>query len=175
MPQYLFIPIFLFIVGFFATSYLNRSTRAFNRFVEAFLIGAACQVFSLLIISFGENFIPTKWSNVYSLTKLVSLKDKDNLNGSFILGSAEISGEHYYTYFYEHKGGFKKTSINQNKLKGSMSEVIIFEEDRNDGELRVYNLEYAKEWHNFFGKKPVDKKYEFHVPKGSITRGFELK
>jgi hypothetical protein len=128
-----------------------------------------------MILTIGNYVLPTKWSEEHQSVKLIGMKDQNSFYGKFFLGSGEISGVPSYTYYYEYDGGFKRASLGLNDLKGSKSDIILFEEDRKDGEIKIFKLEYAEEWYKFFGAEPASRKYEFHIPKGSITRGFEIK
>ncbi len=144
-----------------------------------FLVVGVCAFFGAMIALMlgivGNENLPKKWSKEYTSVKLVNMRDQAGTSGSFFLGSGGFSSSSYYTYYREERGGgFKKELLNPNNLAGSESEITIFEEARKDGELRIFRLEYAEEWYKFFGKSPVSQRYEFHIPKGSIARGFVL-
>lgn len=107
-----------------------------------------CAAFILMFIVgiVGQKRLPTEWSEKYESIRLVDMRDGTIMEGRIPPGSTKES-----------------------RL------VIFFEENRQDGELRIYHLEYAKDWYAFFGLPLEIKKYEFHIPKGGITKGSELK
>lgn len=167
---------FFLITALLAFYFLRKAkVDTWDRYTLTFLSGVLGLFFYVMILDVGRSTLPTKWSEDYQSTKLVSMKDQNSLYGSFFLGSGQISGVQYYTYYYEYSGGFKRASLDPSNLAGSMSDVIIFEEDRKDGELKIFKRVYVEEWYQFFGFDLLSKRYEFHIPKGSITRGFELK
>lgn len=175
--QYTFLGFFL--IGFFLTLYFVKNNKKLNvpSIVCFGIIGGVVSVaFRVILLTICLMIeVPVKWSEHYSSTKLISMKDQNSMYGSFFLGSGQIGNEDYYKYYYEYDGGYKKGTLYPNRLSGRMSEVIIFEEDRKDGELRVFKLEYSEAWHNFIFTETVSLRYEFHIPKGTIARGFELK
>lgn len=104
-------------------------------------------------------------------TELVALHDNSASQGNFFLGCGTMDSEFYYV-FYQKEGNavkFRKISA-----EDYYETPLIFEEDRSDAILQKYTKRFMKEknvrWGIFIGSI----KYEFHIPKGSILKNFQL-
>lgn len=172
-----FVTVFLItcIGAYLLRKKINPANRGPEYFIEFFFFFFIPGIFAPIPITvLLEHFATTNWSENYSTTQLVSVGARDGVYGNFFLGSGEISSQSYYTYFQKEDGGFRKASLSEKELPGSQSKILVFEEERTDGELRVYSLEYNEDFVKKFLKHPDSKKYEFHIPKGSIQREFKL-
>jgi len=123
----------------------------------------------LLIGVLAGNFIP-KYKVVSNTVKIVSLRNGDGITGSFFLGSGSIGSEQYYFYYKKVGNGYQ-----QGKLMAD-DKVTVFEEERKDGEIRIYVSNFVSKSY-FWVAFPVcmfEPKYEFHIPNGSLKMNFTL-
>lgn len=95
--------------------------------------------------------------------KIVSLRNRNNISGSFILGSGYISEkEYYYT--------FKKVSNNSYKrLKIPTDNTTIIETNKKEPKLVKYQRSAV------FGLVDKGEFYKLYVPKGTIIKKFKVK
>ena len=116
------------------------------------------------------NLLPSKWVTEKTI-KLVSLRDKSAIEGSFFLGSGNFNQKEYFVYYREWGTGFKKEKV-------LAENSIIFEDKEKDPVLIHKKSVYEKEWMNFLFSKKRDSisvvSYEFHVPKGTIIQKFSV-
>lgn len=139
------------------------SEMAFFAVVAGFLTGLLIGVLAAVI---GQ-VLPTQWVRLRA-TKLVSLSNGTGVHGSFFLGTGTLNSEPIFQYFYPlESGGFKSATL--------QGDVTVFEEDREDGEKVNFGLDFKWGWLWIFAICQEQYRYEFHIPKGSITKAFELK
>lgn len=98
--------------------------------------------------------------------ELVSLRGGSKIEGRFFLGCGRINQEDVY-YFYKKlkNGGFKQDHV-------IVLETTIFEEDRNDGEIIIYESRLRSP--NLFVFDSPGRRYEIKIPKGSLKKSFLL-
>lgn len=102
--------------------------------------------------------------------ELVALRDKDGISGNFFLGGGRIGDKQYYFYYEKLSNG----SFTANKIDASG--VAIYEEDRQDAVLLVYEVVLKNGWWWFvtYPSHDPDGSIQFYVPKGTIRRGFSI-
>jgi len=132
------------------------------------LIGLLFGLFALFITS---NLAPIKWEKIDTV-ELVSLRDRNEISGSFFLGSGHFGETLYYFYYKKLSNGgcqYDKVKVNNN--------IVIYEEDRQGGLLKVFQPAFKKDsmwrWFAF----PVDNRqyiYSFYIPKNSLKKEFTL-
>lgn len=159
------------LIGIVAGVIFTKKTKGFFKGdpfwppMAAGLIGA---LVSVILIPLYTQVLPVKWVN-HEPVKLVSLRDKSSVEGSFMLGSGQIGLVDYFVYYREWGTGFKKGKVRAEKS-------VIFE-DSEVGTLLVKKMVYKEKWMNyiFFSSNTMDGPfYEFHVPKGTIIQKFSL-
>lgn len=103
-------------------------------------------------------------------TKLVSLRDGGGISGHFFLGVGSIQDTQYYFFYKEVGQGYQpgKVVIDDN--------VMVFEEKRQDGELRVYSDQFVNPLSRWIAIdiRLQKYKYEFIIPEGSLKKSFVL-
>lgn len=74
-----------------------------------------------------------------------------------------------YSYYTQNKdGSFQSHQWYPN------SDTAIFEETRQDGEVRQFDIKLKNDWMNWFAEPDDRLKMEFHIPKGSLRQEFKL-
>jgi len=106
--------------------------------------------------------------------ELAALRDNVAMKGNFFLASGSFGEEYYYRFYKKERDG----ALIPNKIVANR-QVRIYEEERTDGVLKIFKMKPVEKTHfNLFGLSTADwcgrKRYEFHIPKGSILHQFEL-
>lgn len=106
---------------------------------------------------------------------LTSLHSSDGVRGSFFLGTGTIGQDQYYFFYEEAGNGFRP-----NKVQVHDDNVIVYEEDRPGADMVVSWTDYRHRLiDNFIINWPElirgsDPKYAFHIPKGTLKKGYSL-
>lgn len=99
---------------------------------------------------------------------LVSMRSADGISGSLRGGLFVMSGtigtEQYY-FWYEQDG----KAIVPRKVHAGGG-VYVFEEDRKDAVVKVFDWSFTHAWVSWFGVKDSGKTWEFHVPVGTVQK-----
>jgi hypothetical protein len=107
-------------------------------------------------------------------TPLVSLKERDGLQGSFFLGSGTIQDQQYYFWYARDTDGaiyggktVRDTDVRIYEMDGAAYMVTFHEEYK--------SLWVAQHWWLFMFDLR-EKRYapQFYIPKGSIQEGYSL-
>lgn len=109
---------------------------------------------------------PKKWQES-GMVKLIAVRDINGVKGSFVLGTGSIESKQYYFFYKEQGGGFVPGKVEV------FDNVVIYEEQREDGILKSFSREFSNPIFWLFGI-PNSERYEFFIPKGSIKPGFVL-
>jgi hypothetical protein len=103
---------------------------------------------------------------------MVSMRNADGESAGFFLLAAQV--EQSSTYFYYVKTG--DGAFQQRTTKADEGDTFIYEEDRKDGEVVTFGRAFANPRMSLWGViDPEDKKWEFHIPRGSIQKQFSIK
>jgi len=99
---------------------------------------------------------------------LVSLRNSDGISGNFFLGTGSIGTTQYYFFHKEAGRGYRpgKVEVADN--------VVVFEEKRQNGELRAYTYQFVNPSLRWVAKDRKSQKYEFVIPEGSLKKNFVL-
>ena len=146
----------------------------FDHFMAAVMAGIFSVLFGLFpaagiaaLIGLAFDTHPAQVSD----DRLVALRDKDGMNGQFFLGTGTIEGDQYFFYYRElSDGGFQA-----GKVKAS-SGVRVYEEQREDARIVAFRWELNQDW-AWWVSFPVNTggySYVFHVPVGTIRRGYSM-
>jgi len=101
-------------------------------------------------------------------TQLVSLRNSDSISGNFFIGTGSIGTTQYYFFYKEAGQGYQpgKVAIKDN--------VVVFEEKRQNGELKVYTYQFVNPSLGWIAMDCQNQKYEFIIPEGSLKKNFVL-
>jgi hypothetical protein len=158
------------IVGSISTFVGARRLRADrSSLITSVILGFFLSVFVGLISShFLALMVPVKWVEVQSI-KLISLRDKSSVVGSFMIGSGNIGLKDYFVYYREWGTGYKKEKV--------PADYSVIFEDTSSPTLVVKELRFTEEWMELFISMTPSQDvpaYEFHVPKGTIIQKFAV-
>jgi len=160
----------VFVVSFFLFIWIERRDYPMlvtSIFGALFLAFITVLVFTIPLLILGK-FTPSHYEKVSSV-RLVSIRDRNGMSGAFFLGTGRIESEEYCFFYKEKSNG----SFSPDKIILDDS-VSIFEEERKDAVIDCFQEKFnTKALHWFLFKLPI-KRYEIHVPNGTIKRGFEL-
>ena len=95
-----------------------------------------------------------------------ALGNDKNIEGSFFLGSGNISGNLKYTYLEEKDGGVKLEQI-------SADNTIVFE-GNNKPRIEVYCEKYTNGFVNKLGLFTGFVKYKIYIPENSIKYDYNV-
>lgn len=102
--------------------------------------------------------------NMVSDTKIIALKDNQNVSGSFYIMGGYVDEDLYYYYATETEFGYKteKVKVNNAYIKYT------------DGETHIerYVGEFANEKNNLWGFSICDDRYIIYCPDGTVTNEF---
>lgn len=103
--------------------------------------------------------------------KLVALRDKDGVEGTFFLGSGHIQNQPYYFYYERLADG----ALRPGKLLADEA-VRVYEEDRQDAELVRWDWKTKARWVWLVAIPHDDEalSWDFHVPKGTVKTGYSM-
>lgn len=141
-------------------------------FIEYFMYTLLFILFSIFVFGMGIGVsllvgiaIPKQWREVETV-QLISLRDSEGLSGSFFLGSGKIGTTPYYFFYKKVGNGYQlgKVAVDDN--------VIVFEEKREDGQLKVYTRKFTNPSLRWIALTWPSHKHEFVIPEGSIKRNF---
>lgn len=105
---------------------------------------------------------------------MVAMRSSDGIHGTVAGGVFMISGQIdsaqvYYYYTLKRDGSFQPHKWRPD------NDTSIFEEDRKDGEVVQCDSAFKKPWVDWFGFPNDRLRMDFHIPRGSLRQGFELK
>jgi hypothetical protein len=133
----------------------------------------ACPVAGLgaWIASLLGRYLP-KGKGLYSTEKLASLRNAEGVAGTFFLGTGSIGSAECYVYYIRMADG----SYSPRTLEVS-NNTRIFEEKREDGELKTYRHDFEPRFLKlfaFWSDRYYRYTYEFRIPTGSLKQNFKL-
>jgi hypothetical protein len=104
--------------------------------------------------------------------KLVSIRSGDGVTGSITGGAFLIVGhigtEQYY-FWYEQSGD----SVTPRQKPVGVG-TYVYDEDRHDAEFQQFAWHFTQSWWRLFAFDPGGTTNHFHVPKGTVSRTFQL-
>lgn len=100
--------------------------------------------------------------------ELVSLRNSDGVHGRFFLGTGSIGSTEYYFYYDKVGDGFRPGKIEVD------NNVTVFEQERNDGLLKVYETRFTNSLLWIFGLTSSERSFEIIIPNGSLKQNFVL-
>jgi hypothetical protein len=152
------------VISGFGITHICTSDLGFAFFMAIFggICGGIFALFATIAWSSSTKVYKTK-----SKYKIASLKNVSG--GNFYLGSGSLNGNYYY-FFH------KEIAFNRYVPERIITndDVEIIEEARDDGELIILE-EYKDDVALMFSFCfPINEKFEFHIPKGSIAHNYQL-
>lgn len=162
----------LLVVGTFVVVFVILVLKGFAKeeglFPVAFMSLLAMLVAGLVALGLGM-ILPNEWK-VAQEVNLASLRNTEGTEGRFFLGSGHIQTNMvYYYYIQGEDGGYRPDSVSMKAY-----EVVIFEEDRSDGNLIIYRRAVTSPF-DLVALVFKDYRYDFHIPAGSLLLNYEVK
>jgi hypothetical protein len=147
----------------------NKDYFKFEVALGAIMGGVIVVMFSgMVAMGFGE--LAPKQTVLSFTYPLVQLRSQDAVSGSFFLGSGQIGSDLYYSW-YE---GMQDGGLVPHRIVAS-TRTRIYEEATSAPELRVYVEVLRQGWWQHFVLDPEEEQtFTFHIPIGSVKRGFSL-
>lgn len=128
-----------------------------------------CGLLGIMLSAMIASFSGKKEEKIDTM-RLVSLRGTNQIMGNFFLGIGSINSTPHYLYYELLNDG----GCNLHKLRADMSNVLVYEEDRGDGVLELYEKisKIGPLWGLDLNENPYI--YRFRIPTGSIKREFAL-
>lgn len=104
--------------------------------------------------------------DVDSDTKIIALKDNQNVNGSFYILGGYVDEDLYYYYATETEFGYKTE-----KMKADNAYIKYTD---NEPHIERYVGDFANEGAYFWGFPMCDDRYIIYVPEGTVTNEFNV-
>lgn len=136
--------------------------------MESFLaILVSCAVtllvvlFSSVVVSSCDNVIEY---NKASDTKIIALKDNQDISGSFYIMGGYVDEDLYYYYATETEFGYKTEKVK--------AENVYIKYTDGETHIERYVGEFANDGNNLWGFPMCDDRYIIYVPDGTVTNEF---
>lgn len=99
-------------------------------------------------------------------TKIVALKDNQNISGNFYIMGGYVDEDLYYYYAVETQFGYKTE-----KVKASNAYIKYTDDEPH---IEKYTGDFAKSGMYFWGIPMYDDRYVIYCPEGAVTNEFEV-
>ncbi len=142
---------------------------------SAFILSVSLAVAAIMNVCFLEIHSDSSLK-LYETHELVSMGRTDHTTGKFLLGSGHLDGAPKYTFYQKVGEGYKLKTVLATK------DVLVFEQDRHEGELRIYKAILTDKkrrtwrWYSVFHfwEMNMGEHYHFYIPAGSVDKQFSL-
>lgn len=144
---------------------------SWNNWVEKILLSVLTVVVSvavtlivLLLSSVITSYCADFDYNMVSDTKIIALKDNQNISGSFYIMGGYVDEDLYYYYATETEFGYKAEKVKANNAYIKYA----------DGETHIerYVGEFVNNSSNLWGFPICDDRYIIYCPDGTVTNEF---
>lgn len=143
----------------------------------SFFEGFWCSILILLVMAIASSLVWFTASVVissctepnYSViedTKIVALKDNQNIHGNFYIMGGYVNEDLYYYYATETEFGYKTEKISSDNAYIKYT----------DGEPHIekYTAEFSKDSANIWGVPLYSDRYVIYCPEGTVTNEFKV-
>ena len=135
--------------------------------VLVLLLSTACSILVFLLSSLivGSS-AKVHYTNMVSDTKIVALKDNQNVNGSFYIMGGYVDEDLYYYYATETEFGYKTEKIKADNVYIKYT----------DGETHIeeYQPEFVNDYVYLFAVPSYSHRYIIYCPDGTVTNEFNI-
>ena len=160
---------FVIAVAIIIYIFCDRWNDWCDKFFYSFVTLLLAFCFSLIVL-LGASKITTCCAeidyNVVSDTKIIALKDNQNVNGSFYILGGYVDEDPYYYYATETEFGYKTE-----KMKADNAYIKYTD---NEPHIERYVGDFANEGTYFWGFPMCDDRYIIYVPEGTVTNEFNV-
>lgn len=144
----------------------NDLTDKFFYSFMAILLSVLITAFVLFLASGTTSSVTEIEYDIASDTKIIALKDNQNVNGNFYIFGGYVDEDLYYYYAYETEFGYKTE-----KLKADNAYIKYTDEEPH---IERYVGDFANEGAYFWGVPMCDDRYIIYVPEGTVTNEFNV-
>ena len=134
------------------------ATLMVSFFITAFIVTLSSD-----IISMNDNVI--EYNKVLD-SKIIALKDNQNVNGNFYIMGEYIDKDLYYYYAIETEFGYKTEKIK--------AENAYIKYTNDEPHIEKYNPDFTNETLYFLGTCTRDDRYIIYCPDGTVTNEFNI-
>lgn len=134
--------------------------------VPALVVGAGVATALGASLDSRMNSAPTEQNELVNLRTVDGISG--SLRGSMFVMVGQIGSERYF-YWYERAG----TAVTPRQVRAGVG-VYVFEEDRENAVLRVYDHDFAVPLARWFALRDFGRTWHFHVPKGTVQKEGEF-
>lgn len=153
------------IVGIFRDSWYDWYDKIFGSIV-VLLISFCLSLIVLFIASTITSCFAEIDYKLASDTKIIALKDNQNVNGSFYVMGGYVNENLYYYYVTETELGCKVEKIR------ACDVYIKYTDDRTH--IEKYEGEFANDTMYLWGFPVCDYRYVIYCPEGTVTNEFKV-
>ena len=149
--------------------WFNKNFESHDKFLVTIIGVPMVSILGAFIIFFNIRFLDSNTTQSYKPTcYIASIKNTNDLRGSFTLGCGTIKETEYYYYFYKTlNGGYARGKKNVNN-------TVIIESNTQRPHIEILTTSYTSKtgWFKYHDEETHD--YKIIVPKGTIVSKFEL-
>jgi len=158
--------------------YVLRTDMRLCSFIEKLCCSFLMFIFLTVIVSLITLFIGAmsdsmvEYKRVDQRISVYSLRNESGVNGSFFLGSGNISRtEYYYTFIRDARGGYERFKI--------QSSICYLFQDENESPYISWQDVYYRPpkwlliWPSFSNMRQT--KYDIHIPENTIIQKYEIR
>ena len=132
----------------------------------AFLISMVIALCVFILVSLLVSLCADIDYRLESDTKIVALKDSQDVTGSIYIMGGYVDEKLYYYYATETEFGYITEKVD------SGDSYIKYTDD--EPHIETYKPEFANDWVNWFAMPIVDDRYIIYCPEGTMTTEFEI-
>lgn len=153
------------IIGVFCDSF-NDWFDKIGLSIAAIFFSVSMTLIVLLVSSLiVSNCAETKY-NMISDTKIIALKDNQNMNGNFYIFGGYVDEDLYYYYATETEFGYKTEKIE--------AENTYIRYTNKEPHIERYCAEFVNNRAHLLGFCMLDDKYIIYCPEGTVTNEFKV-
>lgn len=104
--------------------------------------------------------------NMTSDTKIIALKDNQNISGSFYIMGGYVGEDLYYYYTTETEFGYKTEKIK--------ADHVCIKYTDSEPHIERYSAEFANDGTYLLGTCMINDRYIIYCPEGTITNEFNI-
>lgn len=155
----------IIIIGIFRDSCNDLLDKFFFSFL-ALLLSFIISILVLVGVSAIASCCADIDYDIVSDTKIIALKDNQNVSGRFYIMGGYVDEDLYYYYAVETEFGYKTE-----KIKADNAYIKY-----TDGETHIerYKGEFANSNMNLWGFPMCEDRYIIYVPNGTVTNEFKV-
>jgi hypothetical protein len=165
--QFLIGLIVILTIGLSVLCYKLDKDREIPKFL-LFFMGLVGSLFLTLLIFPCVRWVDSETTEYYSRRgNITSIKNSNEVGGSFTLGSGTIEQTEYYYYYYKSVDGYVRG-------KKPVNQTFIVEDSSVKPHIEVKMKHFESKSGLFQFNDEEQKRYKLVVPKGTVVNKFEV-